>query len=464
MNNRNIKVFVSYSSIDASLAKRLANDLRTHGFEVWLDQWNLIVGTEFGPEIERGVDDADFLIVLLTSNSVTSDWVEREWRRKQQVENDTGRISVIPVRGEPCEIPDFLRQRSYADISGGSYPLGFQYLLDLLDHFAPAAGLSSEGDRPSRQPERWVPINLVTPIALEVARDLIALFEGDDTSRAMGELIPGMRAHIEDDLGFQVPGVRVRGNETDMPLGTALIMIDEVPITMLTVPDEVDRADYLIGALESEVRAAAAGFLGPDGARHIIQAAGPAAVELAAPLIPAVVSWFELTDVLRRLVEEDVHIGDIERILRALAERSSTDDAAALAELARHALRDRITAMLTDDRGIVTVCGLGPRAEARLTNSVQTTSSGSYLALDPAETQSILAGVRTTLGDNPDDGRARDQRRVTRVALLTSVAARRYLRKLIELEFPTVRVISPEDLDPAATIRRLGTIELAPTT
>ena len=80
-------------------------------------------------------------------------------------------------------------------------------------------------------------------------------------------------------------------------------------------------------------------------------------------------------------------------------------------------------------------------------NSVQTTSSGSYLALDPAETQSILAGVRTTLGDNPDDGRARDQRRVTRVALLTSVAARRYLRKLIELEFPTVRVISPEDLD-----------------
>ena len=66
------------------------------------------------------------------SNSGGSDWVNREWRRKLEREART----LVPVRAESCEIPDFLAQRSYADISGGSYAHGFKHLLDILHHFA----------------------------------------------------------------------------------------------------------------------------------------------------------------------------------------------------------------------------------------------------------------------------------------------------------------------------------------
>lgn len=452
-SSRNIKVFVSYSSLDAALAHRLATDLRRCGFDVWLDQWALTVGKEFAPEIERGVDDADALLVLLTPNSVDSKWVEIEWQRKQAIETATGKVSVIPVRGGPCELPDFLHQRSFADVSGGSYPLGFQHLVDLLEHFSDAAPTYGSGSHYVRAPERWTPLNVVTPIALEIARDLIPLFDGGDDSRAMSELLPGMRAAIQHDLGFLVPGVRVRGNETDMPGGAALIMIEEIPTVLLTVPEDVDRAEYLIEALGRAVRAKAAGFLGPDEARRIIEAGGPQAMDLAAKLIPAVLTWFEIVDVLRRLVEEGVHIGDIRRILDAIAKRSDEDDTVALGELARHALRHRITPMLADEAGAVSVFRLGDRAEELLTTSIQSTSSGSYLALKPDEIEAMLGTLRHSLAANDIDD-------LDDVALLTTVRARPFMRKLAELEFPGLRVVSREDLLPTATIQHLGVIEL----
>ena len=40
------------------------------------------------------------------------------------------------------------------------------------------------------------------------------------------------------EFGFQFPGIRYRGNETDMPLGTALVLIEEIPETFFgVVPD-----------------------------------------------------------------------------------------------------------------------------------------------------------------------------------------------------------------------------------
>ncbi len=70
-------VFLSYSGADAALARRLAGDLLASGTGVWLDHWKLKVGEASEQSIERGVAEADFVIVLRTANSVKSDWVRR---------------------------------------------------------------------------------------------------------------------------------------------------------------------------------------------------------------------------------------------------------------------------------------------------------------------------------------------------------------------------------------------------
>ena len=61
---------------------------------------------------------------------------------------------------------------------------------------------------------------VVTPIALEVAGDLIPLVEDNSSdNNFLGEMIPMMRDGLFYELGVKFPGIRVRGNETDLPRG-----------------------------------------------------------------------------------------------------------------------------------------------------------------------------------------------------------------------------------------------------
>ena len=79
------------------------------------------------------------------------------------------------------------------------------------------------------QAQQMLPV--VTPIALEVAADLIPLVEdASGGNKFLGEMIPMMRDGLFYELGVKFPGIRVRGNETDLAQGTYIILINEVPM------------------------------------------------------------------------------------------------------------------------------------------------------------------------------------------------------------------------------------------
>lgn len=449
-----MKVFLSHSSVDKALARRLALDLRAANVDVWLDQWEIGVGEEFVQGIERGVDEAEFVIVLLTRASVDSEWVSREWRRKVEKEAETRRVAVVPVRGEPCEIPDFLAQRSHADVSGGSYPLGFRRLLEILRHHS--------GDDSIRLPESMVVADdpsvpllpIVTPIALEVGRDLIPIFEPDDqgANRFLDELAPKLQEELWAELGFPFPGIRVRGNETDMPPRTALILIDEVPELMLEVAGQDDSAEYLCRELRAVVRRMAPLFLDVDVTRRLVDALEPTAPALVAETVPKAVSWIELTQVLQRLVKEEIHIGDLAPILEALAgHEGELHDTALLAERARHALRGQITAKFLRGRDSLPVFLLDPEIQDAFSNAIQRTAAGSYLALEPQFTQDVLAAVRGQVGSL---GARADGVPI----LVEAVEIRAYVRRLVELEFPQLHVLSRQDLAPDTQVEVVATL------
>ncbi|MEO1368592.1 MAG: toll/interleukin-1 receptor domain-containing protein, partial [Acidobacteriota bacterium] len=58
------RLFLSYSSRDGELARRLATDLEAHGCEVWLDQWRLEVGQPFEQPIEQGIGEAELVLAM----------------------------------------------------------------------------------------------------------------------------------------------------------------------------------------------------------------------------------------------------------------------------------------------------------------------------------------------------------------------------------------------------------------
>jgi hypothetical protein len=72
------KVFLSHSSADNILAKRICRELRDQAVSVWFDRIELKPGDSLTSKIPQGIGNADALLVLVTESSKSSRWVEKE--------------------------------------------------------------------------------------------------------------------------------------------------------------------------------------------------------------------------------------------------------------------------------------------------------------------------------------------------------------------------------------------------
>lgn len=71
-------VFISHSSLDAWIARTIAEKIQSVGVDCWLDQKDLEGGDVIPDEIIRGIDACQEAIVLISPNSVNSRWVSFE--------------------------------------------------------------------------------------------------------------------------------------------------------------------------------------------------------------------------------------------------------------------------------------------------------------------------------------------------------------------------------------------------
>jgi type III secretion protein V len=342
---------------------------------------------------------------------------------------------------------------------------------------------------------------VVTPIALEVAGDLIPLVDDASGSAFLNELVPMMRDGLFYELGVRFPGIRVRGNEGDLPPGSYIIMINEIPLVMGTVdqqkclvndtPDRLkligimaepaqnpangqacawisidqrelaeesglttwDAPGYVILHLSAVLRKNASEFLGIQEVQNMLEQLEQAFPALVKEVVPKAVSPFQLTDILRRLTEEEISVRDLRNILQALAEWGPVEnDTVMLTEYVRAALKRYISHKYTRGQSTLIVYLLDPHIEETVRSSVQHTSSGSYLALEPEITQEILAAVRNEVGNLPPSAQ--------QPVVLTTMEIRRYFRKLVELEFPHLAVLSYQELSPEMNIQPIARISL----
>lgn len=110
-------IFLSHSSVDKPFVRKLAADLRRAGFYVWVDEAEIKVGDSLIEKIEAGIDSTDFLGVVLSSNSLKSEWVTREVRIALSQEIAGRRVKVLPILLERISIPSFLLDKKYADFT-----------------------------------------------------------------------------------------------------------------------------------------------------------------------------------------------------------------------------------------------------------------------------------------------------------------------------------------------------------
>ncbi|HLO33680.1 MAG TPA: HEAT repeat domain-containing protein [Anaerolineales bacterium] len=108
-------VFMSYSRKDEEVMRLIAKFLRAQGIKVWVDNEKLIPGTPiWEDEVEKGIKFAAALVVVLSPDSKSSEWVKRETSLADQHHK---RIFPVLVRGdENTSISLRLINRQFVDL------------------------------------------------------------------------------------------------------------------------------------------------------------------------------------------------------------------------------------------------------------------------------------------------------------------------------------------------------------
>lgn len=91
-------VFISYSSKDDLFAKRLHADLQAKKVRVWFAPEDLKIGARTRQGIDEAIRVHDKVMVVLSKQSVESDWVEKEVETAFERERREKRLVLFPIR------------------------------------------------------------------------------------------------------------------------------------------------------------------------------------------------------------------------------------------------------------------------------------------------------------------------------------------------------------------------------
>ena len=124
------QIFVSYSRKDIAFVRKLAGDLEKAGYTVWWDVSGLRGGDDWVRVIPAAIKTSDTFIVVLSPNSASSEWVEKEYTQALYL-----RKRIIPIMLEPSDVPFGLNTINYIDFtSDDDYAANLNKLLATLGY------------------------------------------------------------------------------------------------------------------------------------------------------------------------------------------------------------------------------------------------------------------------------------------------------------------------------------------
>ena len=90
--------FISHSSRDGGFAERLHADLMAKGVACWFAPEDLRIGDKIRQRVEDEIQQRQKVLLVLSTNSVASDWVASEVEAALEKERQTGEDVLFPIR------------------------------------------------------------------------------------------------------------------------------------------------------------------------------------------------------------------------------------------------------------------------------------------------------------------------------------------------------------------------------
>lgn len=225
---------------------------------------------------------------------------------------------------------------------------------------------------------------------------------------------------------------------------------EEAEIKGLTV---VDPTTVMVTHLTETIKTHSYELLGRQEVKLIIDNIKEKYSAVVEELIPDLMTIGEIQKILQNLLREKVPIKDIVTILEELADNSrNTRDLELLTEYVRFALARTICNQIVDENKTINVITLSPNIEEIISSNIQKSVQGSFPTVDPETTTKILTSIRNTV----DSVYFYNNQPV----ILVSPNIRAVFRKLIEMVFPHIMVISLNEVPNDVQINSEGVVSI----
>ena len=337
----------------------------------------------------------------------------------------------------------------------------------------------------------------VDSLEIEIGYGLIPLVDTNQGGDLL-ERISVIRKQLAGELGIIVPPIRIRDNVSLNPneyqfkvKGVKIDRFELMPDHLLAinpgyVKEKLDGFDtkdpaYNLNAtwiipnfreiaeaknytvvepsavmathMTEVVRKAAPEILSRQDVQNLVDTLKEDCPALVDSTIPEPISLGILHKVFQALLTERIPIRDLSTIVETVSDYiGATKETDVLAEYVRMALKRQITEIHKDKEGRINVFTIDPAIEQKMAESVQNTKQGLMLVLDPAMSETLLEKVGKQIEAIEMAGH--------QPVCICSPNIRLALRRLIEASYPSLVVVSYNEILPTADLVSLGMVRL----
>lgn len=266
------------------------------------------------------------------------------------------------------------------------------------------------------------------------------------------DLMPTMLLCMDPmGLGLEMEGIKAI--EPSFGLEAVWINKDNAEEAELRGYTIVDPSTILVTHLLEIIKEKSHELMGREEVKQIIDATKEKYSVIVDELIPDLMTLGEVQKVFQNLLREKVSIKDRVTILETLADNAvNTKDIELLTEYVRMALSKSICSELVDETNYITVSTLSNEVERIISNNLQKSTNGTYPAVDPESTNKIFRSIKE-ITERVDFYN-------NRPIILVSPKIRAPFRKLVEMVFPSITILSLNEIPNDVQIRAQAVVNI----
>jgi len=346
-------------------------------------------------------------------------------------------------------------------------------------------------------PEKTYLLQPLDPLALDVGYGLIPLVDPGQEGELL-DRIKSVRKHMAREIGIIIPSVHIqdnmhlkageytislKGNEvargevmmnhylamqpdgvqtqiegidTQEPtygLPAKWIREDQKEAVLANGFTVVNAPTVLVTHLSEIIRQHAPELIGRQEAQEILDNIKETYPKVVEELVPNLLPLGAVVKVMQNLLREKVPIRDMLTILETLADWAPAQkNIDQLTEHVRQALSRSITKMHQTPEGKLVVVSLERSVETLISDSVQHTDQGEFLALPPDMAHRLINALAKEL--------EKFSRHQTQPTILCSAEIRMHLKKLIDRFLPSISVLSFNEILNNVQVQSLSSVEI----